>query len=268
MLISYNLRLLLPSTSALVDNVTHVIGMGTQPKMAWINASWIVTARAIVANLEAVRDRPVMQFVRYSMSVLHAIGVQLAIAALRLCPLPNPASIWFAFRDFFPKAIFEGSKVVMPANVSHRHALNVPFVDACNRGDGCGLTASAHAESARVRRGQPIASAVSVPCDKSHRQSFEHPLAGMCSRGKIGALSATALAHTVWRNQAMLGNPGCVIIEIVREMGRGGMIGHVVSPPETIGHATGCFQQRRGAFIGRYRSNCSTEAQKGERSGY
>jgi hypothetical protein len=39
------------------------------------------------------------------------------------------------------------------------------------------------------------------------------------------------------------------------ELGRAwGMINHVVSPPETIGHAAGCYQHRRGNFMGCYQS--------------
>jgi hypothetical protein len=165
-----------------------------------------MTVIALVTNLKAIRDRAKVKFIANSGGNPRSIGVMQVSPRFDGSTLPQPTLIRAALDDTGPKAYFERA-----------------FLD----------------------RGQWSKHGM-VSVNKPFRMTRKPSHLSASFNRDTGIFAASALTLAVGLQQSVLGDPGGVILEIVREMGRGCRIAHVVSSFIAIGQSQGRLQPSPG----------------------
>lgn len=181
-----------------VKHVTRIIGTRTQEKMIWI-ATWRIVT--FMANEQAVRDRPSMNFIRDAMcSVGATIYAQLSVALRVECTVPLPTFIRLAWGAIHPKAFVDRClfrRSVVSRDVAPGFALDISYrkVGAiCELGR---LTAAAHTQAARIRPLQMLILAILMTANVFGWFSAYAASLRVVHGDWLGLLPTTALAVTV-----------------------------------------------------------------------
>ncbi len=109
--------------AALFHHIGSVLCGSAKEKMCRIDTGWVI---AMVAYVQAIRDRRIVHFVRKSMGANDSPSspgaLQYTISTMRFCASPKPTGICFV--DISPESLFRCSVLILAAFL---------------RGDFCGM---------------------------------------------------------------------------------------------------------------------------------
>lgn len=132
--------------------IQKIVRVASKPKMGGIDATWIISIWAIVANQHAVWNRAMMQFIGYArrfevIGVASCIRLQCAIFMRISAASPEPTLIWSALLYFLPETFcqwaYRSQSDVMTGDKTNGLTFDMAQFGVALRGDGCRLTTAA-----------------------------------------------------------------------------------------------------------------------------